>query len=47
MKVTIPLRHLVDLLADAMHGCRSYGEPFEDFLGTAKMHFDEETGKGE
>lgn len=35
--------NLVDLLTDAMHWCESFGEPFEEFFGTARLHFDEET----
>lgn len=35
--------NLVDLLTDSMHWCRSFGEPFEEFCGTARLHFDEET----
>jgi len=34
--------NLVDLLADAMHWCDEFGEPFEEFYGTARLHFDEE-----
>jgi hypothetical protein len=34
--------NLVDLLADAMHWCESFGEPFEEFCGTARMHFEAE-----
>ena len=35
--------NLVDLLTDAMHWCDSFGEPFEEFYGTARLHFDAET----
>ncbi len=41
--------NLVDLLTDAMHWCESFGEPFEEFCGTARMHFEVEaqtSGKG-
>jgi hypothetical protein len=31
--------NLVDLLADAMLWCESFGEPFDEFYGTAKIHF--------
>jgi hypothetical protein len=34
--------NLVDLLADAMHWCEGFGEPFEEFYGSAMMHFTEE-----
>jgi hypothetical protein len=43
--------NLVDLLSDMMLWCDSFGEPFEEFYGTARLHFDEErkttTLKGE
>jgi hypothetical protein len=35
--------NLVDLLTDAMHWCEEFGEPFEEFCGTARMHFAEES----
>jgi hypothetical protein len=35
--------NLVDLLTDTMHWCQALGEPFEEFYGTARLHFDEET----
>jgi len=35
--------NLVDLLTDTMHWCQSFGDQFEEFCGTARMHFDEET----
>ncbi len=34
--------NLVDLLADAMHWCEGFGEPFDEFCGTARTHFAEE-----
>lgn len=34
--------NLVDLLTDAMHWCEGFGEPFVEFCGTARMHFEEE-----
>ena len=40
--------NLVDLLADAMHWCDGFGEPFDEFCGTAGVHFAQEvTGKQE
>lgn len=38
--------NLVDLLTDAMHWCEGFGEPLDEFLATAKMHFKDETKKG-
>lgn len=41
--------NLVDLLADVLHWCDGCGEPFEEFYGTARIHFAAETnvsGKG-
>lgn len=35
--------NLVDLLADCMHFCQEFGEPFAEFCGTAQLHFHEET----
>jgi hypothetical protein len=35
--------NLVDLLTDTMHFCQSFGEPFDAFCDTARVHFDEET----
>jgi hypothetical protein len=35
--------NLVDLLTDVMHWCQSFGEPFEELHGTARLHFDKET----
>ena len=34
--------NLVDLLTDTLHWCEAFGEPFDEFYGTAKMHFAEE-----
>ena len=34
--------NLVDLLTDAMHWCEAFGEPFDEFCGTARIHFAEE-----
>ena len=34
--------NLVDLLTDTMHWCESFGEPFEEFHATARIHFAEE-----
>jgi hypothetical protein len=36
-------KNLVDLLTDAMHWCEGFGEPFEEFYGSARIHFAEET----
>ena len=38
--------NLVDLLADAMLWCKGFGEPFDEFLGSARMHFARETKEG-
>ncbi len=35
--------NLVDLLTDAMHWCEGFGEPFDEFCGTSRMHFAEES----
>src|SRR6185437_14539010 len=37
--------NLVDLLADAMHWCEGFGEPFEEFAATAQVHFAEERSR--
>ena len=34
--------NLVDLLADSMHWCEGFGEPFDEFCDSARMHFDAE-----
>jgi hypothetical protein len=35
--------NLVDLLTDAMHWCEGFGEPFDEFCDTARVHFAEES----
>lgn len=35
--------NLVDLLADTMHWCQDFGEPFDEFCATAKLHFGAES----
>ena len=39
--------NLVDLLTDAMHWCEDFGEPFDEFCGTARIHFAEEAKSSE
>lgn len=34
--------NLVDMLTDLLHWCQSFGEPLDEFLATARMHFAEE-----
>jgi len=34
--------NLVDLLADTLHWCEAFGEPFDEFYGSAKLRFAEE-----
>jgi len=36
-------RNLVDLLTDLMHWCEGFGEPFDEFCGSARIHFSEES----
>ena len=31
--------NLVDLLADLMHWCQDFDEPFDEFCDTARVHF--------
>jgi hypothetical protein len=38
--------NLVDLLTDLMHWGKGFGEPFDEFRGSAEMHFAAETKKG-
>jgi hypothetical protein len=40
-----PIANLVDLLADAMHLCRSRKHGFDNILVTATMHFEAECGE--
>ena len=35
--------NLVDLLTDTMHWCEAFGEPFDYFYDTARLHFAAET----
>lgn len=37
--------NLVDLLADTLHWCEGFGEPFDSFLSTAEGHFADETAQ--
>jgi len=37
--------NLVNLLADLMHWCEGFGEPFDEFYGSAKIHFAEEPNR--
>jgi hypothetical protein len=39
--------NLVDLLTDAMHWCQGFGEPFDEFCDTARVHFAAETKTSE
>jgi hypothetical protein len=36
-------RNLVDLLTDLIHWCEGFGEPFDEFCGSARIHFAEES----
>jgi hypothetical protein len=37
--------NLIDLLTDTMHWCHGFGEPFDEFCETARMHFAAETNQ--
>ena len=39
--------NLVYLLTDTMHWCEEFGEPFDEFCGTARIHFAEESTSSE